>query len=163
MPSTIFLSKQQIAVIAELNADVVVNETHLISDCLDFWVMGPDSHGTQHRSIIIEQDGTVVSDAVVSDQVGTWHGTTTGYVNHKCRCRDCKGAWNEYHAAYRVNRFKGKGAKCLVKGCTRKAWPSAGNGLCQPHHDRKMVLKKKIAAKKRREQKRRKERAAART
>lgn len=22
----------------------------------------------------------------------TWHGTTSGYVNHKCRCRPCKDA-----------------------------------------------------------------------
>lgn len=25
-----------------------------------------------------------------------WHGTSGGYTNHKCRCDDCRSAWNEY-------------------------------------------------------------------
>lgn len=25
-----------------------------------------------------------------------WHGTSGGYSNHKCRCDDCRLAWNKY-------------------------------------------------------------------
>lgn len=27
-----------------------------------------------------------------------WHGTPGGYSNHKCRCDDCRLAWNKYCA-----------------------------------------------------------------
>ena len=30
------------------------------------------------------------------------HGTTTAYVNHKCRCEECRIAWNTYHREYRA-------------------------------------------------------------
>lgn len=72
-----------------------------------------------------------------------WHGTTSGYVDRKCRCDDCKAAWAEYHADYRARRFKNGKVKCRVKDCKEKADPKAGNGLCRLHHNRKIELKKK--------------------
>lgn len=92
-----------------------------------------------------------------------WHGTTTGFVNHKCRCDECKEAWADYHRDYRAKRFNNGKKKCRVKGCKQHAWPSAGNGLCRTHHERKMELKAKREARRRREKKARRRRAAART
>jgi hypothetical protein len=69
MPSQIFVSKEQIKQLKKLDADVVVVETHLIANALDFWVLDENSHDGQHRSVVIEQDGTVISDAIVSDAV----------------------------------------------------------------------------------------------
>lgn len=60
-----------------------------------------------------------------------WHGTYTGYLNHKCRCRHCKAAWAEYQKEYRVRRLGN--ATCKLEKCKNPAWPSAGNGLCYGH------------------------------
>ena len=65
MPSTIYVTKAQLRVLADLEADVIVNEQHLIADALDFWVMDDTQTATEHRSIVIEQDGTVLGDSVV--------------------------------------------------------------------------------------------------
>ena len=64
-----------------------------------------------------------------------WHGTTTGYVNHKCRCERCRAAWARYHSEYRRKRWAGQ--LCSVAGCDRAASPSIGNGLCAYHHAEK--------------------------
>jgi hypothetical protein len=34
----------------------------------------------------------------------SWHGTSNGYYNHKCRCDDCRRAGREYGAQYRARR-----------------------------------------------------------
>jgi hypothetical protein len=84
-----------------------------------------------------------------------WHGKITGYVYHKCRCDDCRAAWAEYHLDYRKRRFKNGKAKCRVKGCKNRALPSAGNGLCNDHHERKMLLRKRAQARKSKERRKR--------
>lgn len=33
-----------------------------------------------------------------------WHGSAGGYTNHRCRCDDCRRAWNEAVATWRVAR-----------------------------------------------------------
>lgn len=33
-----------------------------------------------------------------------WHGTTGGYTNHRCRCDECRLAWNKYCQNRRMRR-----------------------------------------------------------
>lgn len=33
--------------------------------------------------------------------VEPWHGTSGGYTNHACRCRDCRSAWSRTMESYR--------------------------------------------------------------
>lgn len=55
-----------------------------------------------------------------------WHGTSGGYTNHKCRCNDCRLAWNAYsrrNKAKRRSRFVDDGsiihgkASSYQRGC----------------------------------------------
>lgn len=53
-----------------------------------------------------------------------WHGTPNGYGNKKCRCDDCRDAWNEYHREFRrrpqpegmihgiASSYTNRGCKC---------------------------------------------------
>jgi hypothetical protein len=64
LPASIYLTKEQLKAAAKLGADVLVHENLLIGESLDFWVMDKD-YGAKHRSVIIDQDGAVVGDAVL--------------------------------------------------------------------------------------------------
>ena len=68
MPASIHLSREQIQVLAEQNAGVVVNETHLVADALDCWVLDETLSAGTHRSLVIEEDGTVISDAIMPSE-----------------------------------------------------------------------------------------------
>jgi hypothetical protein len=87
-----------------------------------------------------------------------WHGTVSGYQTHKCSCEECKGAWNKYQKRLRRKRYSK--AECLVRSCKRKAWLSAGNGLCHVHHQAKIELRAKRAREKRKRASRKKTRAS---
>lgn len=69
MPASIYVTKEQLAVMAAQGEDVMINENILIGDSLDCWVMDNNTKDGEHHSLIIEQDGTVVSDAVVTDKL----------------------------------------------------------------------------------------------
>lgn len=69
LPASIYITKDQIKILADFDEDVVVNEQHLIASALDFWVLDENSKNGEHRSVVIEQGGTVISDAVVSDSI----------------------------------------------------------------------------------------------
>lgn len=34
-----------------------------------------------------------------------WHGTPGGYSNHRCRCDDCRLAWNAYQVEYKSRKM----------------------------------------------------------
>ena len=82
----------------------------------------------------------------------TWHGTITGYVNHKCRCDRCRERWSKYTSEYRAEKFSETRCKAVKRDkdtgkvtwrCKRNAWAGAGNGLCHVHHKAKMARKGK--------------------
>lgn len=33
------------------------------------------------------------------------HGTVNGYSNYKCRCPECKKAWNDYQKEYKRKKY----------------------------------------------------------
>jgi Sigma-70, region 4 len=43
----------------------------------------------------------VVARLTYREESELWHGTTNGYQNHNCRCRECKQAHSEWNREYR--------------------------------------------------------------
>jgi hypothetical protein len=39
---------------------------------------------------------------VATVKPAAWHGTTSGYWTHKCKCGACRDAYNRWHRAYRA-------------------------------------------------------------
>ena len=49
-----------------------------------------------------------VTDCVTGNAVAThYHGTVTGYIGHRCRCRPCTDAWTAYHRGWRDRQSLG--------------------------------------------------------
>lgn len=56
-----------------------------------------------------------------------WHGTTNGYGNRKCRCEECRTAWNKYHREHRGKARAGE-IPSHIKHGTRSTY---GNWGCR--------------------------------
>lgn len=70
MPAQIYVTKEQIAAAHELDEDVIITEppSPASAQALDFWVM-EEAHawGSTHRSVVVDQEGTILGDEVVDD------------------------------------------------------------------------------------------------
>lgn len=58
------------------------------------------------------------------------HGTVSGYSHHKCRCAECRRAWNRHMKAYRARAFRGPtmvdatGTRRRLRALVALGWPS---------------------------------------
>lgn len=48
-------------------------------------------------------DSTYVRGVLMADNTESWHGTSSGYGYHRCRCDKCKAGQRERQRAYRAN------------------------------------------------------------
>jgi hypothetical protein len=80
-----------------------------------------------------------------------WHGTVTGYVYHKCRCKRCTRANREYVKEWRERKIEGH--TCDVAKCRRAASQRVklANGkskrLCKRHDEMLRARRKKAKRK----------------
>lgn len=73
MPSTLPVTSAQIATLhsilqeADIEKAIFQELPPLLGGPVEVWVLDENSYGTQHRSVIIDEDGEVTSDMVVDD------------------------------------------------------------------------------------------------
>lgn len=61
-----------------------------------------------------------------------WHGTAGGYINHGCRCDECRAAHASTIRLYRENQKK----RGLCVNCSRKATRGV---RCKKHADARLA------------------------
>jgi hypothetical protein len=66
----------------------------------------------------------------------SWHGTSGGYTNHRCRCPDCKEAWAVAYRAY-MNRHPEQRIKMRRRvAAWREAHPDRVKGYAIARRER---------------------------
>jgi hypothetical protein len=67
MPATLYITAAQLKTLAEYDSDVVFNELPPTLDrMVEVWLM-KDSTASEHRSLMLDSEGEVVSDMVEKD------------------------------------------------------------------------------------------------
>jgi hypothetical protein len=68
MPSQITLTHEQLRILADTRQTCIVKEVITTATPIEAWVLnGEDISHDQHRSLIIDADGEVLSDTIMDD------------------------------------------------------------------------------------------------
>lgn len=67
-PAQITLTHEQLTVLAGTGETCIVKETTTLVTPVEAWVLDEETHPDEHRTIIVEADGTILSDTILGDQ-----------------------------------------------------------------------------------------------